>query len=81
MEAQKADLSALRIDRQKDSENAGKSRRLTWVVSITAILAVVLTGYFTLGNALAQAIEVSLATATISSPSQSNAVLTSMRNS
>jgi RND family efflux transporter MFP subunit len=76
MEAQKADLSALRIDRQKDSEDDGKSRRLTWVISIAVILAIAITGYFALGNALAQAIEVSLATATISSPSQSNAVLT-----
>jgi HlyD family secretion protein len=76
MEAQKADLSALRIDRQKDSEDEGKSRRLTWMISIAVILAIAITGYFALGNALAQAIEVSLATATISSPSQSNAVLT-----
>ena len=76
MEAQKADLSALRIDRQKDSEDAGKSKRLTWIVSVVIVLAVIAVGYFALGNALAQAIEVSLATATISSPSQSNAVLT-----
>jgi len=76
MEAQKADLSALRIDREKDSEEAGKSRRLTWVVSAGIIVGIFVAGYFALGNALAQAIEVSLATATISSPSQSSAVLT-----
>lgn len=75
MEAEKADLSALRIDRQKDSEDEGKSRRWTWVVSIIIILAIAIAGYFALGNALAQAVEVSLATATMSSPSQSNAVL------
>jgi RND family efflux transporter MFP subunit len=76
MDAEKADLSALRIDRQKDSEDSGKSRRVTWIVSVVVILALIVTGYFTLGNALAQSIEVSLTTAAISSPSQSNAVLT-----
>ncbi|HET9130647.1 MAG TPA: efflux RND transporter periplasmic adaptor subunit [Terriglobia bacterium] len=76
MDAQKADLSALRIDRQKDSEETGKSRRVTWIVSACVIVAVVLVGYFALGNALAQAVEVTLATATMSSPSQSSAVLT-----
>jgi len=76
MEAQKADLSALRIDRQKESEEAGKSRRTTWVVSTIAIVAVVLGAYFALGNALAQAVDVSLATVALSSPSESNAVLT-----
>ena len=76
MEAEKADLSALRIDRQKDSEEMGKSRRVTWIVTSAILLAVIVAGYFALGNALAQAIEVSVTTATISSPSQSNAVLT-----
>jgi RND family efflux transporter MFP subunit len=76
MEAQNADLSALRIDRQKESEESGKSKKTTWVVSSIIIVAVLVAGYFALGNALAQAVEVSLTTVTLSSPSQSNAVLT-----
>lgn len=76
MEAQNADLSALKIDRNKEFEEAGKSRRTTWVVSVLVVLAVALGGYFALGNALTQAIEVSLTTAALTSPSQSNALLT-----
>jgi RND family efflux transporter MFP subunit len=76
MEAQNADLSALRIDRQKESEESGKSKRTTWLVSAVVILAIILAAYFTLGNALTQAVEVSLTTVALSSPSQSNAVLT-----
>jgi len=76
MEAQKADLSALRIDREKDTEEAGKSKRTTWIVSTIIVVAIILAAYFALGNALAQAVEVSLTTVALSSPSQSNAVLT-----
>jgi RND family efflux transporter MFP subunit len=76
MEAQNADLSALKIDRNREFEEAGKSRRTTWVVSVLVVLAVALGGYFALGNALTQAIEVSLTTAALTSPSQSNALLT-----
>jgi RND family efflux transporter MFP subunit len=76
MEAQNADLSALRIDRQKESEESGKSKRTTWLVSAVVILAIILAAYFTLRNALTQAVEVSLTTVALSSPSQSNAVLT-----
>ncbi len=76
MEAQNADLSALRIDRQKESEESGKSKRTTWLVSAVVILAIILAAYFALGNALTQAVEVSLTTVALSSPSQSNAVLT-----
>ncbi len=75
MEAQNADLSALKIDRNKELEEAGKSKRMTWIVSVFVVLAVALGGYFALGNALEQAVEVSLTTATLSSPSQSNALL------
>ena len=76
MEAQKADLSALRIDRQKESEESVKSKWTTWLVSTVVIVAIVLAVYFALGNALTQAIEVSLTSVALSSPSQSNAVLT-----
>ena len=76
MEAQNADLSALRIDRQKESEESGKSKRMTWLVSAVVIVAIILAAYFALGNALTQAIEVSLTTVALASPSQSNAVLT-----
>jgi HlyD family secretion protein len=76
MEAQNANLSALRIDRQKESEESGKSKRTTWLVSAVVILAIVLAAYFALGNALTQAVEVTLTTVALSSPSQSNAVLT-----
>ncbi len=76
MDAQNADLSALKIDRNKEFEEAGKSKRMTWVVSVLLVLALGLGGYFALGNALAQAVEVSLTTAALTSPSQSNALLT-----
>jgi RND family efflux transporter MFP subunit len=76
MEAQNADLSALRIDRQRESEESGKSKWITWLVSAVVILVIILAVYFALGNALTQAIEVSLTTVALSSPSQSNAVLT-----
>ncbi len=76
MEAQNADLSALRIDRQKESEASVKSTKTAWIVSTVIVLAVVLVGYFALGSALTQSVEVSLVTVTLSSPSQSNAVLT-----
>ncbi len=75
MEAQNADLSALRIDRNKESEEAGKSKRTTWLVSVVVLLVVIIGAYFTLGNALTQAIEVSLTSAALTSPSQSNALL------
>jgi RND family efflux transporter MFP subunit len=75
MEAQNADLSALKIDRNKEFEEAGKSRRTTWLVSVLLFFAVALGGYFALGNALAQAIEVSLTTAALTSPSRSNTML------
>ncbi len=76
MEAQKADLSALKIDRDKEQVEAGKSKRWTWLVSVLLVLALGLGGYFALGSALAQSIEVSLSTAALTSPSQSNALLT-----
>ncbi len=76
MEAQNADLSALKIDRQKESEASVKSRKTAVLVSTAVVLAAVLVGYFALGSALTQAVEVSLATVTLSSPSQSDAVLT-----
>ncbi len=76
MEAQNADLSALRIDRQKESDEEGKSKRTTWLISVIVAVAIVLIGYFALGNALRQAVEVSLTTVALSSPSQTNAVLT-----
>lgn len=76
MEAKNADLSALKIDRQKEFEESGRSKKTTWLVSSAVILAIVIVGYFALGNALTQAVEVSMTTVALSSPAQSNAVLT-----
>jgi RND family efflux transporter MFP subunit len=76
MEARNADLSALKIDRASESEASDKSKWKLWVGSIVAVLSLAVIGYFSLGNALSPATEVTLATAALSSPSQSNAVLT-----
>jgi RND family efflux transporter MFP subunit len=75
MEAKKADLSALKIDRNKD-ENPAHAKYMKWgigaVLSVIVIYLIVI-AYQTLFN---PAIEVRLVTAVMQSQSQSEAVLT-----
>ena len=79
MENQKADLSGLRIRRsheQVPSAEDGKPRRGLWVF-LGIVIVLVPLAYLIFSSALfSQAATVQLATATLSSPSQADAVLT-----
>jgi RND family efflux transporter MFP subunit len=79
MENQKADLSGLRIRRsheQAPSAEDGKPRRGLWVF-LGIVIVLVPLAYLIFSSALfSQAATVQLATATLSSPSQADAVLT-----
>src|SRR5436190_3577991 len=77
METQNVELTSLRIDRS--SQGFGPSRRSRWLRRIilwTVIIAVLIAGFLFLKDYLNPGIEVQLATATLTSPSQANAVLT-----
>ena len=78
MENQKADLSGLRLRRSPEQESSGTgsalSRRLLF--STLAVLIISAVGYFEFSFFTTGAIQVQLATATLSSPSQADAVLT-----
>lgn len=79
MENQNADLSGLRIRRSHDQEpagNGGRSKRqLLYFIGIVVVLVPVV--YLIVSSSVFnQAITVQLVTATLSSPSQANAVLT-----
>ena len=72
-----SDLSSLRIDRSSRGEPSSRQRRsggrwLVWTIVIVALLA----GALLLKNWFSSGVEVQLATATLTSPSQANAVLT-----
>ena len=79
MENQKADLSGLRIRRSHDqelSDEGGRPKRRLYIV-VGIIIILVPLAYLLLSSALFnQAITVQLATATLSSPSLADAVLT-----
>jgi len=72
-----SDLSSLRIDRSSRSEPSSRQRRSggRWIVW-TIVIVVLLAGVLLLKNWLSSGVEVQLATATLTSPSQANAVLT-----
>ncbi len=72
-----SDLSSLRIDRSSRSEPSSRRRRPggRWIVW-TIVILVFLASALLLKNWLSSGIEVQLATATLTSPSQANAVLT-----
>lgn len=73
-ETQKADLSSLRIQREKEQPQArGKLFRTALVTILVAGAAVVV--YLFIDGSLASAIEVDTVTASLVSPSQANAVL------
>lgn len=78
MENRNADLSGLRINRSQDEEPQSRGHRSALKVIILpsiAILVIVL-GFILFSRSFESAIEVQLATASLSSPSQANAVLT-----
>ena len=78
MENKNADLSGLRINRSQDEEPQSRGPRSTFRFIIfpgIAVLVIVL-GYILFSRSLESAIEVQLTTASLSSPSQANAVLT-----
>ena len=72
-----SDLSSLRIDRSSRGEQSSRQRRSggRWIVW-TIVIVVFLAGALLLKNWLSSGVEVQLATATLTSPSQANAVLT-----
>ncbi|HET8563272.1 MAG TPA: efflux RND transporter periplasmic adaptor subunit [Candidatus Binatia bacterium] len=71
------DLASLRIDRSsKGPQPSRKSARLRKIVTWLIILAVLAGGFVFLGNLFNPGIEVQLATASMTSPAQANAVLT-----
>src|SRR5256886_11803134 len=77
METQNVELASLRIDRS--SQGFGPSRRSRWLRRIilwTVIIAVLIAGFLFLKDYLNPGIEVQLATASLTSASQANAVLT-----
>ncbi|MFN0158805.1 MAG: efflux RND transporter periplasmic adaptor subunit [Bacteroidota bacterium] len=69
-----ADLSSLRIKRTEDSSSEKKIRPVFLIVGIVAIL--LLAGYLFISDSFASAVEVELTSATLTYPSQMNAVLT-----
>ncbi len=76
-ETKHADLSSLRIDRSTPQEPSGQKSGLALKVIVGLVVIVALVGgYFFLSSLLKTEIEVQLATATYSSPSQASAVLT-----
>jgi HlyD family secretion protein len=78
MDNQQADLSALRIDRsQEQGPPSGGSRLLVRAMFVVgALVLLFLLGYWILPRVFDSAVEVQLATASLSSSSQANAVLT-----
>ena len=72
-----SDLSSLRIDRSSRGEQSSRQRRSggRWIVW-TIVIAILLAGALLLKNWFSSGVEVQLATATLTSPSQANAVLT-----
>ena len=72
-----SDLSSLRIDRSSRGEQSPRKRRSggRWIVW-TIVIVVLLAGALLLKNWFSPGVEVQLATATLTSPSQANAVLT-----
>ena len=78
MENQNADLSGLRIQRTQNEEQPSQRQRSPFRVLILPSIAVLVIalGYIIFSHSFDSAVEVQLTTATLSSPSQANAVLT-----
>jgi RND family efflux transporter MFP subunit len=78
MENRNADLSGLRINRSQEEEPLARGPRSAFRVVVLpsiAVLAIVL-GYVLFSRTFESAVEVQLVTASLSSPSRANAVLT-----
>ena len=78
MENQNADLSALRINRSKDSDPEYRKPRSGWRVAILLSLAVLVIAiaYIIFMRTFDPAIDIQLTSASLTSPSQADAVLT-----
>jgi RND family efflux transporter MFP subunit len=78
MENRNADLSGLRINRSQDEEPQSRGPRFSLGAVIFPSIAVfvIVLGYILFSRSFESAIEVQLTTASLSSPSQANAVLT-----
>ena len=78
MDNQQADLSALRIDRsqEQDPPSGGSRFAVRATIVVGGVVLLFLVGYWFLPHAFDSAVEVQLATASLSSSSQANAVLT-----
>jgi RND family efflux transporter MFP subunit len=77
MATRDTDLSSLRIDRASQSPQAPrKSKPIKKILIWGGIVGVLVLGFVMVGAWLSPAVEVQLATASLTSPSQANAVLT-----
>ncbi|MCX6132439.1 MAG: efflux RND transporter periplasmic adaptor subunit [Ignavibacteriales bacterium] len=78
MENRNADLSGLRINRTQDEEPQSRRRgsALKTILFAAIAIVVVVLGYILFSRMFESALEVQLSTASFSSPSQANAVLT-----
>jgi HlyD family secretion protein len=77
MEPKNVDLSSLKIDRASQPvRGSRKFRTARRVVIWVIVLAVIVVGFFFVKDLLTPGIEVQLATASLTSPAQANAVLT-----
>ncbi|MRR39228.1 biotin/lipoyl-binding protein, partial [bacterium] len=75
MTQEKLDLSALRISREQKEQ--ARPRAIPWrIVGIVAFLALAVAGYFFFRGSFASPVQVEAVTATLTSASQANAVLT-----
>lgn len=75
MTQEKLDLSDLRISR--DQKEQTRERAIPWrIVGIVAVLALAVTGFFLFRGSFASPVQVDAVTATLTSASQANAVLT-----
>ena len=75
MEKNNLNLSSLKIDRDKENYKGGKSKKIImWIIIVMLIIAAAI--IFGTGNLFSSALEVKLTTATLQSPSQSDAILT-----
>ncbi len=77
MEANKADLSSLRIDRSKKNVNPElKGRNVRFTIYTLIVIIIIAALYFGWKNLTTPEVEVKIATAVLQSNAQSNAVLT-----
>jgi RND family efflux transporter MFP subunit len=78
MDNQQADLSALRIDRSRpEGSPPGRSRTIVrFAFTVGGVVLLFLLGYWVVPRVFDSAVDVQLATASLSSSSQANAVLT-----